>query len=111
MNDLWFNFALEIGLFSLLGILYYFYQKRKIIRYEENKIPLIMGYILEVCLSEKQEQIEVELDQLIIEIDDYLNKKKINPPIQQLKVFSESPSCSKHLKEIIQSGLEEIGNE
>jgi len=111
MNDLWFNFALEIGLFSLLGIVYYFYQKRKIITYEENKVPLIMGYILEVCLSEKNEGAEVELDQLIIDLDDYLNHKRTTAPIQELRLFSKSSFCSARLKEIIQSSLDEIGNE
>jgi hypothetical protein len=111
MNDLWMNFALEIGLFSILGIGYYFYQKRKIIHFEENKNPIIINYILEICLAEKTESKEKELDDLIIELDDYLNQKKLTPPIKQLRDFSESTFCSPRLKEVIQSSLKEIENE
>ena len=111
MNDIWLNFAIEIALFSFLGILYYFYQKRKIIHFEENKTPLIINYILEICLSEKSDVPEPELDHLIIELDNFISKKTTHPPFELLKVFSESPHCSARLKEVISNGLRELGIE
>jgi hypothetical protein len=108
MNEFWMNFSLEIALFSFLGILYYFYQKRKIIQYEENKTPIVMNYILQACLSEKKDSPQMELDLIIESIDDFL-KSNSNPPIASLKKFSQSSECSLELKEVILAGLKEIG--
>lgn len=76
MDNTLLNFALEIGLFSLLGILYYFYQKRKILKYEENKTPLVMSFILQSCLSEKLDTAQPELDHVIEALDDFWNKNR-----------------------------------
>lgn len=108
MDNMWLNFALEIGLFSFLGILYYFYQKRKIISYEENKTPLVMSFILQSCLSEKLEVSQPELDHVIEALDDFLKGKTSHPPTALLKTFVLTPGCSPDLKEIIQEGLKEL---
>ena len=108
MNKLLLDFALEIGLFSLLGILYYFYQKRKILRYEENKTPLVMNFIMQSCLSEKLEKAQPELDSVIEALDDFLNNTSPNPPVALLKSFAQTSSCSPELKEAILEGLKEI---
>src|ERR1043165_893264 len=105
MNTFWENFLIEIGLFSFLGILYYFYQKRKIVHYEENKEPLVMGFILQSCLSEKKETEEHELDTLIEALDDYLQKKSSTPPYTLLERFASSNLCSDELKAIIREGI------
>jgi hypothetical protein len=109
MTDTWLNIAIEIGLFSLLGVLYYFYQKRKIIGYEENKKPALMGYLIQACLAEKNEQPEEELDRVIEALDDFLHGKSDQPPIALLKIFSASEKCSPELKEVIKATLEELG--
>lgn len=108
MDNVWLNFALEIGLFSLLGVLYYFYQKRKIIRYEENKTPLVMTYLLNRCLEEKTDSPQPKLDAVIEALDDFVNNKSKSAPTALLKTFSESPECSQDLKKEIIEGLEEI---
>ena len=108
MNSVWMNFALEIGFFSLLGVLYYFYQKRKLLKYEENKSPLVMNFILQSCLAEKTDSPQPELDELIIALDDYVNKKTPHAPLAQLKTFSHSQYCPLELKEIIIEGLKEL---
>jgi hypothetical protein len=108
MDEMWLNFALEIGLFSLLGLLYYFYQKRKIIQYEENKTPLVMNFIMQTCLSEKLDMAQPELDQLIESLDDFLNNSLPHPPIDNLKKFALSKECSPELKEVILEGLKEL---
>lgn len=108
MDSFWENFLLEIGLFTLLGVLYYFYQKRKIVHYEQNKNPLVMGFILQSCLSEKKELAEPQLDTLIEALDDYLHNKTEHPPFALLKVYMESPDCSPELRDVIREGLIEV---
>jgi hypothetical protein len=108
MNNFWMNFAVEIGFLSLLGILYYFYQKKRIIRQEDNKPLMIINFILQACLAEKTEHPQPELDSLIIALDDFLNNKTSHPPVDLLKSFSQSPSCSHYLKEVILGGLQEL---
>lgn len=108
MDTFWGNFLIEIGLFTFLGVLYYFYQKRKIISYEENKGPIVMGLILQACLTEKKDLPEPKLDALIEALDDYLHNKSSNPPLSLLKIYMASPECSVELKNVIEEGINEI---
>lgn len=108
MDSFWENFLLEIGLFTFLGVLYYFYQKRKLVHYENNKNPLVMGFILQSCLSEKKDQDEPQLDTLIEALDDYLHNKTSQPPVALLKVYMDSPDCSPELRDVIREGLNEV---
>ena len=107
-DSLWFNFALEIGFLSFLGVLYYFWQKRRIIRYEENKTPIVMNFLMQACLSEKTESPQPELDQVIEVLDDYLTQKNALPPLLILKKFAASVECPKDLSHAITEGLKEI---
>lgn len=107
-DSLWFNFALEIGFLSFLGVLYYFWQKRRIIRYEENKTPIVMNFLLQACLSEKTEDAQPELDGLIEALDDFNNKKTTIAPLALLKHFAASAECPKELSHAITQGLKEI---
>jgi hypothetical protein len=108
MNDFWINFLLEIALFVFLGVLYYFYQKKKIVHYEENKTPLVMGFILQSCLTEKKDTPQPLLDALIESLDDYLHNKTSHPPFALLRHFSESTECSSELRDIIREGIIEV---
>lgn len=108
MNDFWGNLILELGLLCLLGILYYYYQKKKILKHEANKSPFIMGHILQASLAERGDTPHIELDAIIEALDDYLQNKSATPPFALLKKFSNSPDCSPELKAIIQEGLEEL---
>jgi hypothetical protein len=108
MDNFWLNFLLEIALFTFLGVLYYFYQKRKIVHYEENKTPLVMGFIFQSCLSEKKDSPEPELDSVIEALDDYLHNRTASPPLALLGHFMGSGHCSPELAEVIRAGLDEI---
>ncbi len=108
MSSFWINFAVEIGFLSLLGVLYYFYQKKKIIHHEENKPSMILNFILQSCLAEKTDNPQPELDNLILELDDFLNNKTSQPPFTLLKNFSQSSTCSAELKATILEGLKEL---
>lgn len=103
------NFLLEIALFTFLGILYYFYQKRKLKQYEDNKGPIVMGFILNACLLEKKDDRPAPaLDVIIEALDDYLHNRVSHPPIVLLKKFSESRDCSSELESVITEGLKEL---
>jgi hypothetical protein len=108
MANFWMNFAIEIAVLSFLGVLYYFYQKRKILNYEENKVPLVMNFILESCLSHKTEEAQPMLDTLIEQLDDYLKEKIMTPPLALLRAYADSTDCAPELKSIIDEGLKEI---
>jgi hypothetical protein len=107
-DSLWFNFALEIGFLSLLGVLYYFWQKRRILKYEENKTPLVMNFLLEACLSEKNEKDQPKLDKIIEALDDYVTQKSSHAPLALLKIFASDVECPPELSHAITQGLKEI---
>lgn len=110
--DLLENIVLEIGIFIFFGVLYYYYQKRKIVQFEANKFPIVMGMILQSCLTDKsEERNQPELDAVIEALDDYLQNKTPTPPISLLKHFSQSEACSAELREVISAGLKELGND
>ncbi len=110
MDDLVLQYAIEIGFLGLLGIIYYFYEKRKLLNYEKNKIPLVANFILQACLTEKSEQPQPELDSLILTLDDFLKETNPTFPAPQLKEFAHSLSCPDELREIILEGLKELDN-
>lgn len=104
------NLLYELALFSFLGILYYFYQKRKILSYEENKGPIIMGYVLQSCLAVRGETADPELDPVIESLDDYLHNKTATPPTALLKIYADSASCKPELRDVILQGLEDLSD-
>lgn len=103
------NFLIELGLFAFLGVIYYFYQKKKILHFEENKHALVMGYILQSCLSEKTDETNMELDGVIESVDDFIQGRVAHPPYVLLKFYMNSSLCSPELKNIIHGGLIELG--
>lgn len=109
MFDFWGNLLLELALFIFFGVLYYFYQRRKIIQYEANKGPILMGMLLESCLTEKTDDTpQPELDGVIEALDDYLQKKSSTPPLALLHHFAQSPHCSEELKNVITESIKEL---
>ncbi len=100
--------AFEISLLIILGVLYYFYQKKKILKYEQNKGPMMMGYVLHSCLAERGESPDPDLDPVIEAIDDYLHNRAQTPPTALLKTFASSPRCSPELKDVIEEALSEL---
>jgi hypothetical protein len=108
MLKFWTSFALELGFFTLLGVLYYFYQKRKILHYEANKTPLVMEFILQSCLAERTDESLPALDGVIEALDDYLQNRASTPPKSLLTHFAHSAECSSELKDVILEGLKEI---
>lgn len=108
MNDLFLQYAIEIGFLGLLGIIYYFYEKRKILNFEKNKWPLVANFILQACLAEKTDEPQPELDSLILLLDDFLRETNATFPADPLMKFAASPSCPEELKNTIWEGLKEL---
>ena len=67
-----------------------------------------MGFILQSCLTEKQDSPQPQLDTLIENLDDFLQNRIANPPLALLKVYMESPDCSDELRNVIREGIAEI---
>ncbi|MES2529021.1 MAG: hypothetical protein V4598_18185 [Bdellovibrionota bacterium] len=104
------NLLYEMILFTLLGVLYYFYQKKKILSYEENKGPIIMGYLLQSCLSVRGENPDPDMDPVIESLDDYLHNKSATPPTALLSVYAKSGKCPPELKDVILQGIEDLND-
>ncbi len=104
------NLLYELLFLSFLGVLYYFYQKRKILSYEANKAPIIIGFILQSCLAARGDTPDAELDPVIETLDDYLHNKTSTPPNAILSAYANSPSCSAELKDVILQGLEDLND-
>jgi hypothetical protein len=110
MNSTWINLLLELALFIILGILYYFYQKKKILADQKNLSRSFLEMTLQACLREKNHYSNEKLDQLIICIDDYLNDLHHPTPYQEMKLYLHHPDCSEELKVIMRETLQEVGH-
>lgn len=108
MIEFWLKLVLEISFLALLGVLYYFYQKKKLLGFDQDKIHIIMEVILNSCLNEKNEYPQPELDRLIETIDDYLKGLTPSPPLDQIRHYLENKKCSEDLRSIINEGLKEL---
>jgi hypothetical protein len=101
MTDLF----LEIGFLALLGLLYYFYQRKKILRSQENTELADMSYVLHAVLNERTDEADPEADALIEALDDFISNKTSTPPRALLRVYADSPKCSPELRALIHEAL------
>jgi hypothetical protein len=108
MNNMIQGLIWELLLLAFLGVLYYFYQKRKLISYELNKTPVIISYLLQSSLSERGEENNLELDSIIASLDDYLKNKSKTIPFKELNTYSRRKDCSPEFRQIIIDSLEEL---
>lgn len=108
MDDFWFNILIEMALLCLLGVLYYFYQKKKILKYEADKEPLVMGYVLQCCLSERGDDPSADIDPVIEALDDYLHNRSASSPKALLSMFIKNQKGTAELREVMQAALDEI---
>lgn len=108
MDNTWGNLALELVVLTFFGLLYYLYQRRKILRFEADKVPFLMNMILETLLAERGDAIHPVYDPVIEALDDFLNQKTTTPPLPLLKGLMISERCSPELKAMIKDVLDEI---
>jgi hypothetical protein len=69
---------------------------------------MLMGLLLQSLLAERGEIENPEIDPIIEALDDYLQNKTINPPINLLTQYASSPTCGQEMKEIILEALKEL---
>ncbi len=67
-----------------------------------------MSLLLQSSLSEKGDQNNEELDDLIIKIDDYLKFTLENPPTKEMSSYLDNPRCSQEFRIILTEILTEI---
>ncbi len=109
--ELLLKLSLEMALFTGLGVLYYFYQKKKILRHEEEKATYLMGFVLEASLSERGDSPHDLLDPLIEAIDDFLHNRTTVPPLGLLKICAKNDSFSEEYRSVLQESLLELDEE
>lgn len=106
MSDTWFNLIIEMGVLAFLGLLYYFYQKRKIIRFDKEEIFELVGevtYELNHFLEEKKEEAFYNTLNIFCT---QLEECSENSSIQQLhEILKELPS---NIPEKIKIKVQEI---
>jgi hypothetical protein len=103
-----FNIAIELAILSLLGMVYYFYQKRKLAHFEKNKTLISMNLILDMCLSRKSDSASPQLDLLIEALDDFITQKTEQPPLELIQTYLKSEECSPDLYREITTTLREF---
>lgn len=109
--ELLLKLSLEMALFAGLGVLYYFYQKKRILRHEEEKATYLMGFILEASLSERGDEAHATLDPLIEAIDDFLHNRISTPPFGLMKICAKDASFSEEYRNVLQEALNELSEE
>jgi hypothetical protein len=98
----------EISLLGTLGLVYYFYQRKKILNYEKNRLSDLLSFMLQQSLVERGDKENHELDRIIVQLDDSLKSGSQNFPIDNLRRYSQRKDCSEEYREIIKALLNEI---
>lgn len=109
--ELLLNLTLEMALFAGLGILYYFYQKKRILHHEVEKTTYLMGFILEASLAERGDAPSELLDPLIEAIDDFLHNKTTTPPLGLMQICEKNSAFSEEYRSVLREGLLELREE
>jgi len=109
MTDVWQGLVIELVILALLGVGYYLFQKRRILRFEANKVPYLYSRMLQLLLVHKDESIaQPKLDDLIIKIDDFINQTTNINPKSEVQKFLNSSDCHSEYKEELRSLYNEL---
>lgn len=102
------NLAIELAVLAALGLIYYFWQKRRIIQFEQNKSYAVAAPLLQACLIEKDQQSFEMLESFIIELDDFLHGKSASFPTVLAEQLAGHKACPHDLSEVIKESLKEL---
>ena len=102
------NLAIELALLAALCLIYYFWQKRRIIKFEQNKSLAVAAPLLQACLIEKDQQSFEMLESFIIELDDFLHGKSASFPTVLAEQLAGHKACPHDLSEVIKESLKEL---
>ena len=101
---------IELSVLSALGFLYYFWQKRRILRFEETKSQAVASPLLQACLIERDFKSFNILEDFIIALDDFLHGKTNFFPTALATEVMNNPQCPQDLREIIKESLQELNS-
>jgi hypothetical protein len=86
----WWELLAEMALLSLLGVGYYYFQKRRYLRWLKED-PQILAKDLFVFLNaEEAIPNSSELSTLLASLEDFLEQRRTNWPVEELKKFHAS---------------------
>lgn len=102
---------IELMALAVLGLGYYFWQKRRILSFEKDKEAIVAAPLLQACLIEQDLKSFKLLDNFILALDDYLHGKTNYFPVVLAKELMASRECPEDLSSIIEESLREIGHE
>ncbi len=87
---IWWQLLGELALLSLLGVGYYFFQKRRYLRWLKEEPQLLAKDLFLYLNSEEQVPDSVELSDLMVALEDFLEQRRDTWPIDELKKFHAS---------------------
>lgn len=99
---------IELSILIGLGLIYYFWQKRRILNFEENKAMAIAAPLLQACLIEQEHTRFTLLDTFILSLDDFLHGKTNYFPTALAQQLTLDQHCPEDLREIIKESLKEL---
>ena len=102
------NLAIELIVLAAFGFLYYFWQRRRILQFEENKSYAVAAPLLQACLIEKDHQSFPLLDSFILELDDFLHGKTSLFPTALAEELLKNDACPEDLAVVIKESLKEL---
>lgn len=102
---------IELLALGTLGLGYYFWQKKRILRFEENKMSIVAAPLLQACLIEQEHKSFSLLNSFTLELDDYLHGKTSHFPLALANELMKHPECPQDLAHILEESLREIGHD
>lgn len=80
----------EMALLSLLGVGYYFFQKRRYLRWLKEEPQVLAKDLFLYLNAEEQIPDSSELSTLLSSLEDYLEQRRESWPVEELKKFHAS---------------------
>jgi len=102
---------IELAVLAGLGLLYYFWEKKRILQFEENKAMAIASPLLQACLIEQEQTSFTLLDNFILALDDFLHGKTSYFPTSLAQELVKDPKCPEDLAAIITESLKEMDHD
>lgn len=87
---IWWQLLGEIALLSLLGVGYYYFQKRRYLRWLKEEPQLLAKDLFLFLNAEERIPNSNELTTLLSSLEDFLEQRRATWPIEELKKFHSS---------------------
>ncbi|GEM_PF-6736867 len=84
---IWWQILGEMALLSLLGVGYYFFQKKRYLRWLKEEPQVVAKDLFLYLNDEKNIPDSNELAALLISLEDFLEQRRDSWPMQELEAF------------------------